>query len=103
MHKDLNSKIRKLKENLEEVGNTTQLTFPELFNSNFLRECSSFTSIEELFEKSGFKVESPEDFKAIPDDEWERFIVQNTTYDSWLEMQNDAVTKLLNERMMQGL
>ncbi|MCW2482261.1 hypothetical protein, partial [Candidatus Symbiopectobacterium sp. NZEC135] len=100
MTNNFSNKINRLTRNLEGIGSTTQLTFPELFNPTFLKECSSFTSIEDLFEKSGFKVESMEDFKAIPDEEWERFIVKNTKYESWLDMQKDATTKLLSQRLM---
>ena len=36
--------------------------------------------------KSGFKVESQEDFEAIPDDVWDEFIRNNTSFASWKEM-----------------
>lgn len=103
MFKNLKNNVDKLIKNLEEVESTKQLSFTELFTPTFLSECSSFTSLEDLFEKSGFKVESPEDFKKIPNEEWERFIVENTSYESWLDMQKDAATKLLNQRIMKGL
>jgi len=39
-----------------------------------------------MFERSGFKVESQEDFAAIPDEAWDDFICTNTSYFNWREM-----------------
>ncbi|EOM8197082.1 hypothetical protein ACNGUS_004559 [Escherichia coli] len=103
MSGDFSNKINRLQKNLESIGETKELRFDELFNADFLSNCSSFTSLKDMFEKSGFKVETPEDFKAIPDDEWEQFITENTSYDSWADMQRDAAVKLLNKRLMDGL
>lgn len=103
MSKNFSNQIKQLQRNLEEASNTKQLSFSELFNPEFLSECSSFTSIEDLFEKSGFHVESAEDFKAIPDDEWESFIVNNTSYESWGDMQSDAATKAMSKILKKGL
>lgn len=80
---------QKLK-NLKELEKIKEIPFHLLFNSKFLAKCSSFISLDDMIEKSGFKVKTAEDFKAIPDDEWENFITQNTTYSSWEEMQKDA-------------
>tara|TARA_R100000353_G_scaffold166904_1_gene128671 strand:+ start:1077 stop:1241 length:165 start_codon:yes stop_codon:yes gene_type:complete len=52
-----------------------------------------------LFEASGFKVESKEDFESIPDDEWEAFITQNTSFDSWLEMQKAAMAAYTKKKL----
>lgn len=103
MSNGFSSKINRLNQNLHEVASTTELRFDEIFTNEFLSECSSFRSLEELFEKSGFQVNSVEDFKAIPDDDWENFIIQNTTYNSWLDMQTDAVTKAISKRLTKGL
>jgi hypothetical protein len=39
---------------------------------------------------SPFKVETKEDFEAIPDDEWNTYIASNTSFESWEEMQHQA-------------
>jgi hypothetical protein len=43
-----------------------------------------------MFDASGFKIESPEDFAAIPDAEWDQFIRDNTTFASWEAMLGEA-------------
>jgi len=36
-----------------------------------------------MFQVSGFKIESVEDFKAIPESEWDAFVKKHTTYGGW--------------------
>ncbi|MBK5145977.1 hypothetical protein I2494_20110 [Budviciaceae bacterium BWR-B9] len=62
------------------------MSIPELLTPNFLSGCSTFSSAQELFDKSGFTINSPSDFRAIPDEEWDAYISKNTTYDSWSDM-----------------
>ena len=58
----------------------------ELLTASFLSRYTRFLSASELFEASGFKVESTEDFKAIPDDQWDDFIRSISSFDSWEAM-----------------
>lgn len=46
----------------------------ELLTSAFVARHTQFVSADELFEQSGFKIESQEDFAAIPDEEWDESI-----------------------------
>ena len=84
---------------LHELASRKTVSFAELFPPRFMSEHSSFGTMEELFDKSGFKVESMEDFGAIPDEEWETFIVQNTNFDSWEEMQQTAGASFAQEAL----
>ncbi|MCU7998115.1 hypothetical protein [Shewanella sp. SM95] len=85
--------LEKLKNNLKKLHGERQAGLNETMTPEFLNSCSSFSSLEELFTASGFVVESQDDFKAIPDDEWDEFIVSNTTFDSWSSMQKAALDK----------
>ncbi|QBZ83125.1 hypothetical protein GHNINEIG_01166 [Hydrogenovibrio crunogenus] len=79
--------LEKLQKNMHELSEKTEIKLTELMNPSFVASCSKFDSIEDLFDASGFSIESPEDFAEIPDDEWEEFIVGNTSFSSWNEMQ----------------
>ncbi|WP_312216991.1 hypothetical protein [Pantoea vagans] len=103
MVKKFSDQIDQLKKNLEAVSGPQEIPFSELFNNQFLSECSSFTSLEDMFHKSGFSVETKEDFAAIPDQEWEDFITQNTSYSSWREMQVDAGRKHISKMLKKGM
>lgn len=50
-----------------------------------------------MIQANGFKVESEDDFKAIPDAEWDVFIHDNTSFGSWREMLEAARGRLGKE------
>ena len=56
----------------------------------FMAEHSDFATIEDMFDASGFTVETPEGFAAIPDAEWDAFIASNTRFPGWKTMQEKA-------------
>jgi hypothetical protein len=95
--------LEKLQKNFSELSGTTELMLVDIMDSQFIAGCSQYSSLEELFDSSGFKIDSKEDFEAIPDDEWEAFITSNTSYDSWLEMQKAAVTAYTQKKLFSGL
>lgn len=76
-----------------------KISFPDLFPPEFMAQYSNFGTIEELFEKSGFKVESAADFEDIPDNEWEAYISQNTRFSSWEDMQKTAGNALVQRTL----
>ena len=71
-------------------GKEVSVPLSELLNDNFVAEHSSFASFDELLTASPFKVETTEDFEAIPDAAWEAYIVATTSFESWQEMQKTA-------------
>lgn len=68
-----------------------QVRFSELMPPEFISNCSRFETLEALFAASNLKIESIEDFEAIPDGEWDTFIRENTSYGNWEEMRQDAI------------
>jgi len=58
----------------------------DLLTPNFISRHSRFAAEDEMFEASGFVIQSAEDFAAIPDENWDRFIRENTVFDSWVAM-----------------
>lgn len=78
-------------DNLEKLINVgDNISFADLFNPEFMAEYTDFKTIQDLFKKSTYHIETEDDFKEIPDDEWEAFIIANTSFDSWKAMQIKA-------------
>ena len=75
-----------LAENAKKLDGQHSIPVTELLSSSFVAACSRFQSAEELFNASSFNIESPEDFQAIPDHEWDVFIKENTNYQNWSEI-----------------
>jgi len=88
--KELETRLNNLAKNAEALSGEHSVSLPSLLTPTFIQACSGFNTLEELFSSSGFKVDTPEDFKAIPDEDWDRFIKQSTTYQNWKEMLSAA-------------
>lgn len=82
-------RLKKLADDAEELdGQSVPLS--EVLTDEFVQKNSHFDSLEKLVNASGYTVESQEDFEAIPDEEWDRFISENTSFDFWQEMIDSA-------------
>mgnify|MGYP000601476860 CR=1 FL=1 len=97
-----NGNFDKLRKNMTNLGSKTEVKFSELFSEDFMANCSSYSSIDEMFKAFGFRIETKEDFKEIPDAEWEVFIKENTNFDSWQEMQKSAFTIYTKKQLRKG-
>ena len=91
--------LKKLSQRLEELDGTHTIPFDELFPDSFMTANTKFASIQEMLDKSGFEVATREDFAAIPDDDWDRYVRANTTFESWSAMQGSAVQAWTSKKM----
>lgn len=62
----------------------------DILTSNFVSKHTKFTSAQELFENSGFKLDSQADFEAIPEEAMDSYIRSVSTFKSWKEMLSAA-------------
>lgn len=85
------------------LAETSEVKFVDLFDEEFVSNCSKFASINDLFDASGLTVESVEDFAGIPNDVWEAFIVSNTTFDSCLGMRQAALKFYTKKKLFSGI
>jgi len=44
-----------------------------------------------MFNTSGFVITNADDFKAVPEEQWDEFIHQNTSFAHWNELLGAAV------------
>lgn len=86
LQKDLNSIAKKA----QELEGQRNVTFDELFTESFMNKHTSFTNFNDFLVAGGFIVKSAEDFKAIPDDEFDEYIQKSTKFTSWSQMQEEA-------------
>lgn len=84
--KEIQKKLDDLSRRAKKLDGAQNVPVTELLAPAFLSRCSHFKSAGEMFEASGFAVNSQEDFDAIPADRWDAFIRQSTGYGSWEEM-----------------
>jgi len=80
-------------------GKQQTVPLSELLNDEFIAEHTSFASFNELLAASPFKVATKEDFEAIPDAEWDTYIENNTSFESWENMQHRAAAEYLAKQI----
>ena len=95
--------LDQLEKNVSKLSGIESIPLDDLMNPSFISSCSQYSNFEELIEAAGFKVESEEDFAAIPDQEWEQFIQTNTSYEGWIEMQEAAGLSYVTANLLKGL
>jgi hypothetical protein len=96
---ELTRKLDELAQRATDLHGSHEVPLNELLTPAFLAKCSQFLSPDEMFAASGFEVKSAEDFKAIPDAEWDDFIRKSTSYESWHDMLSAASTEWTKARL----
>lgn len=89
----LQQRLRDMKAAAEELDGTHEIPLSELLTENFMRANTEFASFSEMLDASGFKVETSQDFAAIPDDQWDAFVRSRTRFQGWNEMLGTAAKK----------
>ncbi|QIB68584.1 hypothetical protein Ami103574_04275 [Aminipila butyrica] len=94
IQKDLEKKEvkKEVKVSVEEKV-SVEVNFDEIFNSNFMKKYTYFSSFDELLKSGNFFVNSQEDFENIPDDIFDKHIQAVTHFGSWQEMLNEAANQ----------
>lgn len=95
----LEKQLKQMEKGAKELSKTKHVSFGELFPASFMRKYTSFSSMDELLDAGGFKVESQEDFEAIPDVEFDKHIVANTRFKSWEDMLGEATSQYAAKKL----
>lgn len=94
---ELQEKLDCITQKLQELDGHKEVA--EVLTSDFLSRSTKFSSLEELFEASGFKIESQDDFAAIPLDEFDRFIRSNSLFDGWQALLSTAGSEWAKKKL----
>ncbi len=87
---ELQNKLQDLANKAGELDGEHSIPIAELLSDDFISENTKFSTIDELFEASGFEVGTQEDFVNIPDLEWDEHIRTHSSFENWQEMLNAA-------------
>ncbi|HID30656.1 MAG TPA: hypothetical protein EYP19_11710 [Desulfobacterales bacterium] len=86
----LNKKLEDLANKTEALDGKHNVPLNELLTPAFVSKHTRFENVNEMFNASGFKIETQEDFAAIPDDEWDQFIRSISPFPDWQAMLREA-------------
>ena len=95
--------LKQIIKNAEKIDGKHRVTMDKVINDGFVSSCSKYNSFDELLTASPFDANSPEEFKAIPDKEWDTYISENTSFSTWEEMQIKAMELYVHNQLTKGL
>jgi hypothetical protein len=88
--KEFQKKLEGLEGKADALHGEHEVPFTELFNTSFMQRYTNYATMDALIDAGGFKVESMDDFKNIPDQEWDEHIARTTRFANWQEMMDKA-------------
>jgi len=91
--KELQKQLKDMERKARELEKGVNVSFEELFNENFMSKYTKFNSFEDFLTAGNFDVESQEDFEAIPDEEFDAHVANNSKFNDWSNMMNTAGTE----------
>lgn len=95
--------FKKLAENAEKLDGINTVNLAELLNDGFVSSHSNFKSFDDLLSASPFKATTPDEFDAIPNEQWDEYIAKVTNFDSWQDMQKRALDTYIQRKLFDGL
>lgn len=96
------ARLDQLKRRAKEIDGEHAVPASELFTPEFMLRHSSLSTFDALIKAGGFAVARPEDFGAIPEDEWEKCVRMNTRFTSWAQMLDVAAGEWVAARIGTG-
>lgn len=91
--------LDRLGEDADSIDGANSVSFDELFPEDFMRTYAEYDSIETFFAESPWTVETEEDFKQIPEDEFDQYVNDHTGFNSWEAMLSVAAREWLSRRL----
>ena len=95
----LQKKLKKMSDDAREIEGEHQVAISDLLTPSFLAKHTSCANAQELFDRSGFKIDSAKDFKTIPDEEWDQYISSISEFSTWRKMLQAATAEYAKCKM----
>lgn len=76
------------------------VTLEDLFAEEWMREHTDAASIGAFVAEGDFGVTDQESFEAVPDEEWDDHVAENSEFGSWREMLNAAIETYVRTRIV---
>ncbi|WP_136688264.1 hypothetical protein [Halorhabdus amylolytica] len=96
---ELADSLDDLQQHLEGVSGENEIPMDELFPDSFMRTHTDFDSVDELFDSSPWEFDTKEDFKQIPESEFDDYIDAHTGFSSWEAMLTAAAREWITRQL----
>lgn len=97
------SGLNKLISNAEQLNGGNLVPLGEILNEDFLQANTDFETVEDLFQKAGYQIDSQEDLDTVPQEDIDVFISKNTKYATFSELMADASNAYISKMLLKGL
>lgn len=95
----LEKKLKQMENAAKEMDGVNEYSFEELFPPAFMRKYTSMQTIEEFLDNCGFPANTNEEFEAIPEDDFDIYVRDKTSFSSWENMQEKSAEELIKRRL----
>ena len=83
---ELAKKLNDLSKKANALDGNHNVPMGELLTPSFISKHTHFATADEMFSASGYKVETQEDFAALPEDKCDEFIRSISSFSDWQTM-----------------
>ena len=91
---ELINHLSNIENNVSNLSKTDSLSFDEIFTSDFM---SKHTNCKSFDPDSGIAPGTA--FEDIPDDDWDTYVSQHSSFTSWEEMMDTAVEQYVSIKL----
>ena len=97
---ELDRKFREAERKVERVSGSREVPIGEILTPDFMARFTNFASVDDMLDKSGFEVNTAEDFQTVTDDDaWSDFVAVNTQFPTWGNMLVAAYEEHIQARL----
>jgi hypothetical protein len=96
---ELSKKLKKTEPKAKELEGGASVGFGELFNESFMAKYTNFSTIDEFFDYSPFKIEIEEDFDNINPEELDQYVRDYSRFEDWEDMKGTAGTEWVAKQL----
>lgn len=86
----LQKNLRDLEKKAKQLNGSNSVPLDKLFSDAFMASHSEYASFQKLVDSASLEIDSNEDLKT---EEWNKFVEENTLFNSWEDMYSTAVTE----------
>lgn len=93
-------RLESLTEAAKRLAETKRSLLLDMLNPAFIAKHSNSPDFITLCESAGYDINTIEDFDSVADEQWDRFIAENTDFADWSDMQAGAVAAHASEQLL---
>lgn len=94
---DLQNRLNDLSKSASKISGDNNVSFDELFTSDFMFTHSRISNYNDFFEAAG--IHNEKEFSEFPDEKLDIFVNENTDFSNWEEMKAAAGKKWVSKQL----